>query len=36
VSFVQARVKWCGKSAPASRRRGGQANPARCKAKQER
>jgi hypothetical protein len=29
-------VKWCGKSAPASRRRGGQANPARCKAKQER
>jgi hypothetical protein len=33
---VPARVKWCGKSAPASRRRGGQANPTRCKAKQER
>jgi hypothetical protein len=31
-----ARVKWCGKSAPASRRRGGQANPTRCKAKQDR
>jgi hypothetical protein len=29
-------VKWCGKSAPAPRRRGGQANPARCKAKQDR
>src|SRR5262249_7114720 len=35
VSRVQAKVKWCGKSAPASRRRGGQANPARCKAKQD-
>ena len=36
VSSVPARVKWCGKSAPAPRRRGGQANPTRCKAKQER
>ena len=27
------RVKWCGKSAPASRKRGGRANPARSKAK---
>jgi hypothetical protein len=31
-----ARVKRCGKSAPASRRRGGRANPTRCKAKQGR
>src|SRR4029079_11517620 len=30
------RVKGCGKSAPASRRRGGQANPTRCKAKPDR
>jgi hypothetical protein len=35
-SPAQARVKWCGKSAPASRRRGGWANPTRCKAKQDR
>ena len=31
-----ARVKRCGKSAPAARRRAGQANPTRCKAKQGR
>jgi hypothetical protein len=36
VSGGRARVKWCGKSAPASRRRGGWANPTRCKAKQDR
>ena len=35
-SSAQARLKWCGKSAPASRRRGGWANPTRCKAKQDR
>ena len=35
-SPAQARLKWCGKSAPASRRRGGSANPTRCKAKQDR
>ena len=35
-SPAQARLKWCGKSAPASRRRGGWANPTRCKAKQDR
>ena len=33
---AQARVKWCGKSAPAPWRHGGQANPTRCKAKQDR
>ena len=36
VNGGQARVKWCGKSAPASRRRGGWANPTRCKAKRDR
>src|SRR5271170_6608322 len=36
VNGGPARVKWCGKSAPASRRRGGWANPTRCKAKQDR
>src|SRR3954454_437651 len=36
LSRAQVRVKWCGKSAPASRRRGGWANPTRCKGKQER
>ena len=36
VRPAQARVKRCGKSAPASWRRGGQANPTRCKAKQDR
>jgi hypothetical protein len=35
-SDEQARLKRCGKSAPASRRRGGPANPTRCKAKQDR
>lgn len=30
---VRARVKWWGKSPPASRRRGGWLNPARSKAK---
>jgi len=33
---AQARVKRCGKSAPASWRHGGQANPTGCKAKQDR
>jgi hypothetical protein len=33
---LAARLKWCGKSAPAARRRAGQANPTRCKAKQGR
>src|SRR2546423_9778251 len=36
LNLSPARVKWCGKSAPAARRRVGQANPARCKAKQGR
>ncbi len=36
VNGGPARVKWCGKSAPASRRRGGWANPTRCKAKRDR
>src|SRR5205807_10392452 len=36
VNGGRARVKWCGKSAPASRRRGGWVNPTRCKAKQDR
>src|SRR3954447_14187596 len=36
VGSAQARVKRCGKSAPASWRHGGQANPTRCKAKQDR
>src|SRR5258708_3222113 len=36
VNGGPARVKWCGKSAPAPRRRGGWANPTRCKAKQDR
>src|SRR3954451_18453542 len=36
LTRAQVRVKWCGKSAPASRRRGGWANPTRCKGKQER
>ena len=36
VSSAQVRVKRCGKSAPASRRRGGSANPTRCKTKQDR
>ena len=36
VRPAQARVKRCGKSAPASWRHGGQANPTRCKAKQDR
>jgi len=36
VNGGPARVKWCGKSAPASRRRGGWTNPARCKAKRDR
>ena len=36
VRRAQARVKRCGKSAPAPWRHGGQANPTRCKAKQDR
>jgi hypothetical protein len=36
VNGGPARVKWCGKSAPASRRRGGWANPTRCKVKADR
>jgi hypothetical protein len=36
VRPAQARVKRCGKSAPASWRHGGQANPTGCKAKQDR
>jgi hypothetical protein len=36
VSSAQVRVKRCGKSAPASWRHGGSANPTRCKAKQGR
>ena len=36
VNGGPARVKWCGKSAPAPRRRGGWANPTRCKAKADR
>src|SRR3954454_25009062 len=36
VGLAQARGKWCGKSAPAPWRHGGQANPTRCKAKQDR
>ncbi len=36
VSREQARLKWCGKSAPPSRRRDvAEASPARCKAKQD-
>jgi hypothetical protein len=36
VNGGPARVKWCGKSAPASRRRDGWANPTRCKVKADR
>jgi hypothetical protein len=36
VNGGRARVKWCGKSAPASRRRGGWVNPTRCKVKTDR
>ena len=36
VQRAQARVKGRGKSAPASWRHGGQVNPTRCKAKQDR
>src|ERR1700691_1491440 len=36
VNGRRARGKWCGKSAPASRRRDGWANPTRCKAKRDR
>src|ERR1700689_650927 len=36
VNGHQARGKWCGKSAPASRGRGGWVNPTRCKAKRDR
>jgi len=36
VNGSQARLKRCGKSAPASRRRDGSANPTRCKARLDR